>query len=315
MVLFESGFETGDTSEWDSENGTPDIAGTYKHTGSYGMKCDSNGSGAGDYVIKYLSEADTFCYWELSFWFQLKGINVNDILTILDVRQNGDCPIQLTLSRDAVAIKLWCYTTGGESIGFVVSLDEWHKITVKSYKDGNTTFKFDDEDEVETASTNYYWNQVRLGCRWRGYYTGLNIDVWFDDFSWLSVSCCTDIFIVNAGGTLCCDAIAWKEIQVCKVAVRNIPLRTTGSFVDTGTYTLKNRKLSITIRLSEANKTILQAIFDANVKVTITAGDWTYTGWLREKPLEWAYSKTSDGIVRNWIADLGFDIETFSYNP
>lgn len=315
MVLFESGFETGDTSEWDSENGTPDIAGTYKRTGSYGMKCDSNGSGAGDYVIKYLSEADTFCYWELSFWFQLKGINVNDILTILDVRQNGDCPIQLTLSRDAVAIKLWCYTIGGETIGFVVSLNEWHKVTVKSYKDGNTTFKFDDEDEVETASTNYYWNQVRLGCRWRGYDTGLDIDVWFDDFSWLSVSCCTDILIVNAGGTLCCDAIEWRERQNCNVAVRNIPLRTTGSFVDTGTWTLRNRRLYITARFTDADKTILQAIFGGHVEVTITAGDWTYTGWFVTKPLVYEYSKDGNGNEREWIVEMEFALSSFSYSP
>jgi len=134
----------------------------------------------------------------------------------------------------------------------------------------------------------------------------------------------TQITIANAGGTLECDAIAWNEGQICKVAVRDVPLRTTGAFIDTGTYTLKNRKIRTSIRLSDAQKTTLQAIFNQSALVTITAvqgskGTWTYTAWLRKKPIMYEYSNNS--AVREWIAELEFDVgttdgsETFTFTP
>ena len=127
----------------------------------------------------------------------------------------------------------------------------------------------------------------------------------------------TGVTIMGDEELLECDAIDWAESQTCNVAVRNVPLRSTGSFIDTGTYTLKNRKLDMTIRLSDLQKTTLKAIFDQTLTVTVIAvgdkGTWTYTAWLRNKPIIYEYSKHDNGIVREWIAELEFDISSFSY--
>ena len=124
----------------------------------------------------------------------------------------------------------------------------------------------------------------------------------------------TQIAITNAGGTLNCDAIEWGERQVCKVAVRPVPTRSSGSFIDTGTYTLKNRVITMTIRVSDTEKTTLQGIFNQSANCTITAGDWTYTAWLQTKNILWKFAM-QNGIERNWETELKFKIATFSYSP
>jgi len=136
----------------------------------------------------------------------------------------------------------------------------------------------------------------------------------FDDIS-LTGTPCETVLIKNTGGSLCCNPIEWGEGQSCKVAVRSIPTRSAGSFVDVGTYTLKNRRLDIGVRLTDANKTSLQAIFDASAVVTITAYGWTYTGWFVKKPVIWEYSKDGSGNERKWLADMEFVLSSFSYSP
>ena len=127
----------------------------------------------------------------------------------------------------------------------------------------------------------------------------------------------TGVTIMGDEEFLECDAIDWAEGQTCNVAVRNVPLRSNGSFIDTGTYTLKNRKLEMTIRLSDLQKTTLKAIFDKTSTVTVIAvgdkGTWTYTAWLRNKPIIYEYSKNNGETVREWLAELEFDISSFSY--
>lgn len=124
-----------------------------------------------------------------------------------------------------------------------------------------------------------------------------------------------DIIIQDGGKTLVCNAIDWRERQACKVAVRDVPLRTTGSFVDTGTYTLKNRRLYITIRLTDAEKTTLQTTFDGTAQITITAGDWTYVGWFVTKPIIYEYGKDGSGNVKEWIVEMEFVLSSFTYSP
>lgn len=136
-----------------------------------------------------------------------------------------------------------------------------------------------------------------------------NCSVDVDD---VSISC--GILISNSGGSLYSHAIDWRERQACRVAVRDVPLRTTGSFVDVGTYTLRNRRLNITIRLTDANKTTLQAIFDAVALVTITVRGWTYTGWFERKPIIYEYSVNNSGN-REWVAEMEFVLSSFSYSP
>lgn len=129
-----------------------------------------------------------------------------------------------------------------------------------------------------------------------------------------------NVTIGNNGGTLYCKAIYWRETQVCEVAVRDVPTRTAGAFVDTGTYVLKNRRLKMTIRCATADKTMLQAIFDQNenctVSVTCESGSayprWVYTCWFRNKRIEWRYRKES-GTEKCWFTDLEFICTTHAY--
>lgn len=127
----------------------------------------------------------------------------------------------------------------------------------------------------------------------------------------------TNISISNTGGTLDCEAIDWNEQQKCNVAVRDVPLKTTGSIIDNDTYVLKTRRLTMSIRLTNAEKITLQGIFDESETVAIeaiasTSGyKWTYTAWLRAKPIMYEYRKESD--VKEWIAELEFDVSSFSY--
>ena len=142
----------------------------------------------------------------------------------------------------------------------------------------------------------------------------------FDDWSLDSVATggVGDVDIQNLGGKLSCCVIRLREVQACKVPVRDTPIRTTGSFVDTGTWTLKNRRLYMTLRLTDAMKTLLKAIFDYKGIVTITAvdsgvGTWIYTGWFVTKPIVYEYSVDSNGDVNEWAADITFVLSSFSY--
>ena len=112
----------------------------------------------------------------------------------------------------------------------------------------------------------------------------------------------------------------WEEKQSCEPALRDIPLRDLGAHVDTGTYTLKAKTLNIIIRLSDADKTVIQDIFDANSKVNIVIYDnneilnkWTYTLWFRSKPLVYEYNELTDTNIREWKADLEFIVESVVY--
>lgn len=126
----------------------------------------------------------------------------------------------------------------------------------------------------------------------------------------------TQIQITNAGGTLDCESIGWQESQICDVAIRPVPLRNSGAKVDINTYVLKNKKINTKVRLSDAEKTTLENIFNDSSTVTIIAvtasGTWTYTAWLEKKPLFYQYAKQVDA-TREWIADLLFLSNTYSY--
>jgi hypothetical protein len=129
----------------------------------------------------------------------------------------------------------------------------------------------------------------------------------------------TQITITNAGGTLNCDAVAWEEGQICDPAIREIPLRSQGEYLDTGTWTLKNRIIRIAVRVTDAEKTTLFNILVASANVTITAlaatsgYEWVYTAWLRKQPSEYEYSKDGSGNEREWIVKLEFVASTFLY--
>jgi len=125
------------------------------------------------------------------------------------------------------------------------------------------------------------------------------------------------VSISNAGGTLNINrVIGWKENQTCDVAVKDVPKREDGQVIDTDTWLLRVRKLDMKTRLSNNEKYTLLNIFSKSAKVTITAGDWSYTAWLKTKDIKWDYSKADEtSYERPWLALLTFDVESFNYSP
>lgn len=111
-------------------------------------------------------------------------------------------------------------------------------------------------------------------------------------------------------------SIGWAESQISDVAIRSVPLRTSGAKVDTSTYTIKPRKLDIEIRLTDAEKVLVEDVFNVNTEVTITAtndaGTWTYYGWFSRKPLFYQYAHQNDG-TREWRTTLSFTIYSFNF--
>lgn len=218
-----------------------------------------------------------------------------------------------------------CYGTTG------LNSDQWYciEIRIETNKNGATQQVYIDgvlecSFTVDLPSRNFY--RAYFNSFWWSFGRDCRVVVdcygYYDEDTYLNCLCadCTEAGYSEPNDDVVIDSepydcIAWRERQTCKVAVRNIPLRTTGSFVDTGTYTLRNRRLYITVRLTDAKKTTLKTTFDGRIEVTITTRGWTYTGWFVTKPLVYEYSKDGDGDEREWIAELEFTLSSFSYSP
>lgn len=194
---------------------------------------------------------------------------------------------------------------------FALSQDDWHLIRlnveqigtyvmVKLYVDGE--YKCELKKEWTFGALTSFLFQDTLG----------DYDVHFDWFKIPNPDWFENKITINSEPYECID---WRERQGCKVAVRNIPLRTSGSFVDTGTWTLKNRRLYITIRLTDTTKAVFQALFNGHVEIVITAKDWTYIGWFVTKPLVYEYSVNGSGNTREWLVEAEFALSSFYYDP
>jgi len=111
--------------------------------------------------------------------------------------------------------------------------------------------------------------------------------------------------LVNSGGTLYIDIIDWKEEQRWLVAIRNVPLSTSGAHIDTGTTVMEPKIITIKIRLSESEKTTLQAIIDANEIATLTTidGIWSYNVWVASRNPKYVY-REFDGNTKPWETTL-----------
>jgi len=110
------------------------------------------------------------------------------------------------------------------------------------------------------------------------------------------------------------DSIGFERIldisieQSCDVALRNVPLKSTGEIMDTGTYLLHTLTLEFTTRLSDDEKTTIETIFTSHDKVDVYLGEWMFTGWLRKPDIVYEYESN-----RPWRARLIFDIYTYNY--
>jgi hypothetical protein len=101
------------------------------------------------------------------------------------------------------------------------------------------------------------------------------------------------------------DVLSVKRRETSNVAIRDIPLRSAGPKVDTDIWTHKPITLEIEFRASTAEKTTIQTIFDANDFVTVElnseSGTWTFSNcWIDDKKITYEYSKSTDGVEREW---------------
>lgn len=102
--------------------------------------------------------------------------------------------------------------------------------------------------------------------------------------------------------------------QSCDVALRDVPLRTVGEVMDTGTYLIHTLTLTLTMRLSDADKTTLESVFISHAEATVYLEDddgnyWTFTGWFKDKDIVYEFETN-----RPWKVELTFDIYTYSYS-
>jgi hypothetical protein len=114
------------------------------------------------------------------------------------------------------------------------------------------------------------------------------------------------------------EAISWEEEQSCDVAMRDIPLNDDGVHIDTGTYVLNPRILSITMRMTDTQKTEFLSYFSLNTLMTFYSDDgigiWTYVGWFKEYPKIYEYNKKNSIEIRKWKCNLKFIIQSISYS-
>lgn len=96
--------------------------------------------------------------------------------------------------------------------------------------------------------------------------------------------------------------------QSCDVALRDVPLKSLGEVMDTGTYLIHTLILVFSMRLSNSDKTTLESIFASNTETTVYLEKWTFIGWLREPDIIYEYKKD-----KPWKVTLTFDIYTYSY--
>jgi hypothetical protein len=122
--------------------------------------------------------------------------------------------------------------------------------------------------------------------------------------------------MTNAGGTLSFTPLTWSEGQKCNVAVRPIPLKTSGAFIDTGTWVLKSKTIECVMRLTDTEKTTLTSIFNDSSLVTIylrrsdSTYYWMYVAWLHSKKIDYQYFQDINGNIYHWFTTLTFDVES-----
>lgn len=123
----------------------------------------------------------------------------------------------------------------------------------------------------------------------------------------------SDNILSNDGGVLYLERILdWRETQECGVAIKDIPLKTTGQIIEENIYILHVRNITFKTRLTEEERDALEDIYNANDVGMLTVGHWLYNVWFRDKNVTYNYS-ASGGELRHWLATLTFVVKTFEY--
>jgi len=332
LAEFFDDFELGNLNKWtaDPQGYGFDII-TNPVRGVYAAQSKSSGNGA---LWHTLTGVPTTKYI-IDFYLYLKGDSIpvgvggDVLLRVYNASELLDIQIYIVTGQVASKYSLRLYDNGAGgnndygSTG--LELNTWYHLRLEvEVLNASATHKLylDDALECSIVDNTATYNVTKFSFDPAVSGAPYNLRAIIDDvYCYADLVEGDDITIDNSGGNLQTECvIRYSERQACKTAVRGIPLRTAGSFVDTGTWTLRNRRLYMTIRLTDAEKTTLQAIFDATAIVTIimktTDADyprWTYTAWFEKKPLIYEYSKDGSGNVNEWVAELEFVCSAFSY--
>jgi hypothetical protein len=123
--------------------------------------------------------------------------------------------------------------------------------------------------------------------------------------------------IANATRSHCFERILNLKIsQTVDVATRPVPTREDGEVVDTGTYVIHALQVTFDSRLTDAEKTVIQAMLDDHLTITLYLGNWTFSdGWFVSKGVVWEYVSDDELNIRPWKCSFNLIFESVAYAP
>ena len=125
--------------------------------------------------------------------------------------------------------------------------------------------------------------------------------------------------ISNSGGTLTLTKLilSLREKQIYDVAIKKVPTRNLlgcGAIIDTETYHISPRVITIIGRFSKQERGILSSIVNTSKMVSIVFGDWEYDAWISTKKLKYEYRKYNE-IVRPWVIQITLVVDSRTGGP
>lgn len=167
-LIFHSGFETGDFSEWVLIFGSPAVVETQKKTGIYAMQCDTTGGAATAYVVKSTPDDR-----RLTVYIYISTApNVEAI--ILGSVGMSYCNIRLTDDRH---LTLYIDTTLKDTGSNQLALNTWYRISLSVTGDEAYGYL---NGTLEVSTVDVAANLVSARC---GILTEVTADIYFDDFA------------------------------------------------------------------------------------------------------------------------------------
>jgi hypothetical protein len=166
---FSSGFETGDTSEWETTSDTPEVAAGYKRSGSYGcqFQLDSPVS-YNEYVSKTVAynvfSATAFVRWEAFVSYYMTVMCVRDASRVDFTQYAGHLIVSFGAAKTDV---------------LTLTLSQWYNLTITF--DGATITWLVDSVEKHTESYSYGSQYLLVGIEAGNPSTSYK--VWIDDCS------------------------------------------------------------------------------------------------------------------------------------
>jgi hypothetical protein len=181
-TIFESGFETGDLSEWSADSGTPTVQSGVVNSGSYAMLTNASG----EYASKYGLTGSTSTF--VRFYTRIDALPAAGESTKVACGLNGTNIIwHLYLSRSAggfrqIRLRTEIPSTVNQYYNFAFSADTWYCFEVnytQSATGGYVLFLNDTSilarDSVDTSGSTF--SRIDMGQQWSDY----SVNVYSDD--------------------------------------------------------------------------------------------------------------------------------------